>query len=187
MVRVSERIAARRRIGSGPTDDAGEPTHHITSERPRPPALIAEKTSSSPEHEHTMLTVWHSSHDAQMLSAVCRRGSREMAVTERASTGGLMALPDALLHRIVARLPGRDAARAMGACRALAAAVRSMPEWQLSFEVDNLLLPNLSTYQPGGPAWQTRPRAGAVARLAAAVASQHIAASDTAGGRVAYV
>ena len=48
----------------------------------------------------------------------------------------LTALPESLLHAILARMPGCDAGRAIGACRALAAAVRRMPEIGIAFEID---------------------------------------------------
>ena len=41
-----------------------------------------------------------------------------------------------MLHLIIARLPGRDAARAMGACRAFAVAVRSQRDTSLVLEMD---------------------------------------------------
>jgi len=53
--------------------------------------------------------------------------------TKPAATCALTALPESVLHSILAHLPGRDAARAMGACRTLAAAVRSCRQcsWRL--------------------------------------------------------
>ncbi len=74
----------------------------------------------------------------------------EVATPERAPGRGLAALPEPVLHAILARMPGNDAARAMGACRALAAAVRSMPE--IGVELDLYMSSGLAPceYMSGG-------------------------------------
>lgn len=60
-----------------------------------------------------------------------------MSAMTGASASSLAALPESLLHAILARVPGRDAARAMSACRALAVAVRSMPEIALFLDINS--------------------------------------------------
>ena len=60
---------------------------------------------------------------------------KEVAASQRPAASGLTALPEPVLRDILARMPGNDTARAMGACRALAAAVRSMPEIGLDLDL----------------------------------------------------
>ena len=59
----------------------------------------------------------------------------DVVTPPRAADSALIALPEPLLHMILVRVPGRDAACAMSACRALAAAVRTMPEISLALQI----------------------------------------------------
>ena len=67
-------------------------------------------------------------HGAQSLRRRPQGDRRKQACKGRAR---FAALPQLVLLDIVTRVSTRDAARAMGACRALAVAVRSMPEIDL--------------------------------------------------------
>jgi len=68
---------------------------------------------------------------------VCESAGTHAGTTFEGTTiSGLLALPECLLHSIFARVPNRDAARAMATCRGLAAAVRTMPQTEVGLDVD---------------------------------------------------
>ena len=72
-----------------------------------------------------------------LMSAWCAGGSREDAAAPRSNPAATLTdLPETVLHMILGRIPGRDAARMMSLCKALAAAVRRMPEIHLALDLD---------------------------------------------------
>ncbi len=101
---------------------------------------------------------------------MCAGTSSDRSARRRIAPCRLLALlPESVLHLIISRLPGRDAARAMGACRAFAAAVRGLRETNLVLEMD-ATPPNKV---PSGPAGAAKRR---LQHAAAGVLGTHDAA-----------
>ena len=93
--------------------------------------------------------------------AMCTGSSSARTATGRTAPCRLLALPESVLHLIMVRLPGRDAAHAAGACRAFAAAVRSQRHTSLVLEMD-ATLPKKLLSGPAGAAKRRLQRAAGV-------------------------